>query len=228
MLVVTLFTLENHKVLAFSFIRRNIPLFQRKRKRERARARFLFYFDFSLSKSLKKQLIWIFKAHKHNFLPEQFFLWLKKSNFIVGKVKNRSTKLKDVLLFISLQLNFHNEKNKPITGANLLQRHSINSLLEQQDLIWSPNIDGKYGLRIIFLINYYFFFLARSLVILCHFIDVFRSKSKSNDTRLREHLCSLGYVWAISIVLLDSRFSFFFFRLYLSFAAILYQRFLLK
>ncbi|XP_055322004.1 cytoplasmic polyadenylation element-binding protein [Sitodiplosis mosellana] len=53
------------------------------------------------------------------------------------------------------QLNFHNnEKNKPITGANLLQRHSINSLLEQQDLIWSPNIDGEsmamsgiYGLR---------------------------------------------------------------------------------
>lgn len=48
-------------------------------------------------------------------------------------------------IFVSLQLNFHNnEKNKPITGANLLQRHSINSLLEQQDLIWSPNIDGEY------------------------------------------------------------------------------------
>jgi len=52
------------------------------------------------------------------------------------------------------QLNFHNnEKNKSISGANLLQRHSINSLLEQQDLIWSPNSEGTmamsgiYGLR---------------------------------------------------------------------------------
>lgn len=60
---------------------------------------------------------------------------------------------------ISFQLNFHNnEKNKPITGANLLQRHSINSLLEQQDLIWSPNIDGKYSLFMSFEARFFFGF----------------------------------------------------------------------
>lgn len=64
-----------------------------------------------------------------------------------------------ILVFLSLsfflslfQLNLqnfpNNESNKSLSGSNLLQRHSINSLLEQQDLMWSkglnsPTVDGK-------------------------------------------------------------------------------------
>lgn len=90
--------------------------------------------------------------------------------------------------FVYLQLNFHNnEKNKPITGANLLQRHSINSLLEQQDLIWSPNIDGEYGRMFIVytFILCWFWYETRT-----HHSN-FISKSKPKGIRLRGYLCNL-------------------------------------
>lgn len=74
--------------------------------------------------------------------------------FISPKDKSllRIFSLHHLLFSLSFQLNLqnfpNNDSNKSLPGSNLLQRHSINALLEQQDLMWSKGLasttlDGK-------------------------------------------------------------------------------------